>query len=96
MDNLVNIECHLKYYEKLTHSGIINIVVPNSEIRIRAIELARVGKKKSGYAEFTDCLYHALAIENNAIFITNDQRHISKMKDFGHIVGLRDYSSEFK
>jgi RecB family endonuclease NucS len=47
MDNLVNIECHLKYYEKLTYSGIINIVVPNSEIRIRAIELARVGKKKA-------------------------------------------------
>ena len=91
MDNTENVECHLQYIEKITVSGVLNIIVPNTKTRMKAIELARTGNKKSGYPELTDCLYHALAIMNDAVFITNDKRHIAKVIHFGHIVKLSDY-----
>ncbi|WP_462271453.1 type II toxin-antitoxin system VapC family toxin [Desulfobacter sp.] len=91
MDNIADVESHLQYIEKIAASGILNIIVPNSSVRMKAVELARTGNRKSGYPELTDCLYHALAILNKAVFITNDKRHISKVKCFGHIVQLSDY-----
>ena len=57
-----------------------------------AERLAPTGNQKSGYPELTDCLYHALAILNDAIFITNYQKHICKVKQFGHIQGLSRYN----
>ena len=91
MDNLADVECHLKYIEKMAAAGLLNIIVPNSKTRMKAIELARTGNRKSGYPELTDCLYHALAIINDAVFITNDKRHIAKVIRFGHIARLSDY-----
>ncbi|NWH05042.1 type II toxin-antitoxin system VapC family toxin [Desulfobacter latus] len=94
MDNLIDVECHLKYIEKMAHSGVLNIIVPNCSVRMKAIELARTGNNKSGYPELTDCLYHALAIINKAVFITNDKRHIAKILRFGYVVGLTDYETD--
>ena len=70
---------------------MLNIIVPNTRTRMKAVKLARTGNKKSGYPELTDCLYHALAIMNDAVFITNDKKHIAKVQHFGHIVKLSDY-----
>ena len=93
MDNIENVELHLQYIEKIAKSEVLNIIVPNTKVRMKAVELARTGNKKSGFPELTDCLYHALAIMNDAVFITNDKRHIAKVKRFGHIVKLSDYGN---
>ena len=93
INNLNKVDSHLRYIEILAKEGAVKIVVPNTDVRMKAIEIARTGHKKSGYPEFTDCLYHSLAILNNAIFITNDKRHISKVKSFGHIKELSRYKS---
>ena len=90
LDNLENVEKHLKYIEHLAIEGAISIIVPNSKVRMKAIEIARTGNSKSGYPELTDSLYHALAIINEAVFITNDKKHISKVKNFGSIMSLSD------
>ena len=92
LDNLSEVQTHLRYIEKLANQAVLHIVVPNSKVRMKAIELARTGNQKSGYPELTYCLYHALAILNDAIFITNDQKHICKVKQFGHIQELSRYN----
>jgi len=92
LDDIKGVERHLKYIEKLAKQEILQIVVPNTEVRMKAIELARKGNEKSGYPELTDCLYHALAISCKAIFITNDKKYVSKLNEFGHIQELSCYS----
>jgi predicted nucleic acid-binding protein len=93
IENITDVAFYLNYIEKLSKSGVLTIVVPNCNVRMKAIALARIGNKKSGYPELTDCLYHALAIINEAVFITNDKRHIAKISHFGHIAGLTDYET---
>lgn len=94
LDNIEDVRKHLKYIEHLAKDEAINIVVPNCNVRMKAIEIARTGTPKNGYPELTDSLYHALAILNGAIFVTNDKKHISKVKKFGHIQELSKISAE--
>jgi predicted nucleic acid-binding protein len=90
LDNIAKVERHLRYIEELAKQNALHIVVPNCEVRMKAIEIARVGSKKSGFPEFTDSLYHALAILNDAVFVTNDKKHIRKVEKFGHIIELSE------
>ncbi len=92
LDNLNEVDKHLRYIEKLAREEIVKIVVPNTDVRMKAIEMARASHKKSGSPEFTNCLYHSLAITNGAVFITNDKKHIAKLKSFGHIQELSRYT----
>ncbi len=94
MNDLDKITTHLRYLEKLVYEEILKIVIPTAKIRIHAMKMARQGHKKSGYPEFTDCLYHAVALFNDALFITNDRKHFAKVKDFGHIQLLPDVISD--
>lgn len=94
LDNIKDVQIHLKYIDYLAKNEVINIIVPNCNVRMKAIEIARTGNRESGYPELTDSLYHALAILNGAKFITNDKKHISKVKQFGHIQNLFNISAE--
>jgi predicted nucleic acid-binding protein len=96
LDDLQKVQQHLLYLEQLVNEKALLIVVPSLGIRMKAIEIARTGNPKSGYPEFSDSLYHALAIVNDAIFITNDAKHVAKVNTFGHVVKLADYQKVFK
>ena len=92
LNNLEEVKWHLRYLETLAKQEVLHIVIPNSAVRIKAIEIARTGNSKSGYPEIADSLYHALAILNDAVFITNDKKHINKVKAYGHIQQLSKYN----
>jgi predicted nucleic acid-binding protein len=91
LENLDKVKTHLQYLETLAKKGVLHVIVPDTDVRMKAIEIARTGNPKSGYPEFTDSFYHALAILNDAIFITNDRKYIRKVKRFGHIEELSRY-----
>jgi predicted nucleic acid-binding protein len=95
LDDLQKVRQHLLYLEQLVNEKALLIVVPSLDIRMKAIEIARTGNPKSGYPEFSDSLYHALAIVNDAIFVTNDARHVAKVNKFGHVEKLADYQKVF-
>jgi len=96
LDNIQKIQQHLFYIEQLANKKVLLVVVPNLAIRMKAIEIARTGNPKSGYPELSDSLYHALAIINDALFITNDSKHVAKVNKFGHVAKLADYQKVFK
>lgn len=93
LDDMEDVRRHLEYIESLAEQDVLYFVVPDTEVRMKAIEIARTGNPKSGYPEFSDSLYHALAILNGAVFITNDAKHVAKVEKFGHIRGLAEYGS---
>jgi predicted nucleic acid-binding protein len=52
-----------------------------------ALQIMESAKKISFY----DASYHALAIELGGTFITCDSKYLEKVKDWGHIMHLKDY-----
>ena len=53
--------------------------------------MAGSGHTKSGYPSWFDSFYHAIAVEEGAIFITADKRHAVKTRQFEHACLLRDF-----
>ena len=96
LDDPQVIQQHLLYLEQLVKKEALLIVVPSLAVRMKAIEIARTGNPKGGYPELSDSLYHALAIVNDAIFVTNDSKHVAKVKGFGHVEKLANYQKIIK
>ena len=96
LDDLQEFQNHFFYLEQLVNEKVLLIVVPSLAIRIKAIEIARTGNPKSGYPELSDSLYHALAIVKDAIFVTNDSKHVAKVNKFGHVEKLANYQKVFE
>ena len=96
LDDPQEVRQHLLCLEQLVNEKALLIVVPNLAVRIKAIETARTGNPQSGYPELSDSLYHALAIVNDAIFITNDSKHVANVNKFGHVEKLADYQKVFE
>jgi len=65
--------------------------VTNTE-RKKAIEIMASGHIKSGYPSIYDALFHAMALCNNAVFVTADKRHYVKTKMLGNICLLTEMS----
>jgi predicted nucleic acid-binding protein len=91
LDDLQEVQQHLFYLEQLVGKKVLLIVVPSVAIRMKAIEIVRTGNPKSGYPELSDALYHALAIVNDGIFVTNDSKYVAEVKRFGSVAKLADY-----
>ena len=73
----------------------LQIVAPSKAVWLQAEKIAKQGHKNSGYPSIYDSVYHALAIESDAIFLTADKRHYAKAKSFGNIKLFRDWESIF-
>ncbi len=75
--------------------SILTVIAPTQDIWLLAEEITQTGHQKSGYPSIYDSIYHALAIKENATFITADKRHFNKSKSFGHIQLLEDWEKVF-
>ena len=58
--------------------------------RKKAIQIMANGHVKSGYPSIYDALYHAMALCNNAVFVTADKRHYVKTYALGGICLLNE------
>lgn len=56
----------------------------------QAIKISEYGNNKSGYPSIYDSLFHAIAIIENATFLTADKKHYAKSKQFGQIMLLSE------
>ncbi len=75
--------------------SILTVIAPTQDIWLHAEKITQTGHQKSGYPSIYDSIYHALAIKENATFITADKRHFNKSKSFGHIELLEDWEKVF-
>lgn len=80
-------ESQLNHHWKLTE--------PNRPHWSKAEEISQSGHEKSGYPTLYDAIYHAIAVVENGIFLTADNKHHTKAAGFGHIVLLKDWRSQF-
>lgn len=51
----------------------------------KTLAITKDGHEKSGYPTFNDSMYHAIAITEDALFITADKRHYEKTSQLGNI-----------
>lgn len=58
-----------------------------------ATKICQDGNAKSGYPSMYDSIYHAMAINKNSYFITADNRHIAKVKNYGNICLLDNWQT---
>ena len=80
----------LEMLAKLRSSGFA-IEEPTVKELQGAERIATAGHAKSGYPALEDSIYHAMAIERGATFVTADRRHVSKTRQFGNVVLLADW-----
>jgi len=63
----------------------LNFVSLTGELIDKTLAITKEGHEKSGYPTFSDSMYHAIAIKEDALFITADKRHYEKTKHLGNI-----------
>lgn len=64
----------------------------NFDLDINTAKLAFDITKRFEKISFYDASYHALAISENATFVTCDKKYYEKTKKLGHIVLLKDFN----
>ena len=62
----------------------------NAVLIDQTLSITQEGHEKSGYPTFSDSMYHAIALQEDALFITADRRHYEKAKHLGNIQLLKD------
>lgn len=74
-------------------SAGMRLFEPDLATILTAERMATDGSAKSGYPSLQDSIYHAMAIELGAVFVTADKRHVSKTAHYGHVAILTDRSA---
>ncbi|MER9328110.1 VapC toxin family PIN domain ribonuclease [Mesorhizobium sp. M0488] len=64
---------------------------PTAQDLATAEKIATSAVPGNGYPTLFDSIYHAMAIERGATFVTADQRHFAKASQFGSVVLLKDW-----
>jgi predicted nucleic acid-binding protein len=85
----VEAACHL--FKGLMALNLSFVPLTDSLID-KTLAITKEGHEKSGFPTFSDSMYHAIAIEEDAFFITADKRHYEKTKHLGNIELLRNIS----
>lgn len=73
--------------------GNWQVVEPSRKHWKMAQKISETGSANSGYPAMYDSIYHALALEEGANFITADKKHFAKAHTFGRIYLLADWPS---
>jgi len=81
------------FFCALIGSGILLLELDTVIIQ-KTLSMTEQGDAKSGFPTFSDSLYHAMAMEEDALFITADRRHYQKTKHLGNIELMGNLSSE--
>ena len=58
----------------------------------KTLAITKDGHENSGYPTFSGSMYHAIAITEDALFITANKRHYKKTSQLGNIELLRNLS----
>jgi predicted nucleic acid-binding protein len=74
---------------------ILTVSSPDRGTWLLAEEIANQGHKKSGFPTIYDSIYHALAIQLDAVFLTADKKHYAKEKGYGNIKLLSEWETIF-
>ena len=64
---------------------------PTPEELALAEKIARTSAPGGGYPTLFDSIYHAMAIERRAVFVTADERHFRKAEQFGSVLLLSSW-----
>ncbi|MCP4403694.1 MAG: type II toxin-antitoxin system VapC family toxin [bacterium] len=57
----------------------------DSDLIQKTLDMTKQGHEKSGFPTFSDSMYQAIAIREDALFITADKRHYEKTNHLGNI-----------
>ncbi len=63
----------------------IRFTETDSDVIRKTLDITKQGHEKSGFPTFSDSMYQAIAIKEDALFITADKRHYEKTKHLGNI-----------
>lgn len=76
-------------------SLLLKLIEPTKEHIAKAITIIQMGHTQSGFPSIYDAIFHAMAIVDDATFITADRKHLTKTKHLGNILLLADYTQAF-
>lgn len=74
----------------IQRSAGMRLLEPDRAMILRAQMIATDGSQQTGYPSLQDAIYHAMAIELDAVFVTADRRHFAKARHHGHVALLAD------
>ena len=72
----------LDLFARFSELGLL-LETPTRADMQRACDIATTGIRAAGYPGLIDSIYHAMAIERDCLFVTADERHVAKTRQFG-------------
>jgi predicted nucleic acid-binding protein len=83
----------IELLERLRQIGF-RLVEPSARDMLKAEQIAKSNSLSHGFPQLKDSIYHAMAVERDATFITADSRHHARTRSFGHVMLLSDWRPE--